>query len=501
MFPRPLSESLRLPWLIKPSKISSKLKLLAMGVGLLLACLFVGVLSVQYGEWVGDKLARVVILPGAIALGFLLLMDKRKLLLLLLLIRAPIDPLLQVTRGGGLSPGAIMNALILLIAILLVLERYNKGLRTVVSMWLPLVLIIIYETAFSPDLLQGVRTCLSYFTYLAVFTAAFYLQQCQKDMRYCINLLLLSSVIPTLYGFVDFANGGYGGAYGNRVASMFPHPNIFAFYLVLMITLAFYAVKSPIINMSSGRRKLLVAYIVLMVVNLILTKTRSAWAACFLTFVVYGIMFERRYLIYIIVGSVIASMIPEIQDRLSDLNTESSYWNNGLPLNSYDWRKMLWESAWAWMKPSGIPLGYGIGSFAFHAPDFFRIGEGRNWSAHSVYYQWLFEAGVVGLLCGAWLYFKLLVLLRAGARFDRLGSVTVISIVVGYLVMCYSDNMLDYLCFNWYYWFLLGTACSIIVTHRSEEEAGLLAAESASRRGGAVPSGGTPGLTASSATA
>jgi hypothetical protein len=35
-------------------------------------------------------------------------------------------------------------------------------------------------------------------------------------------------------------------------------------------------------------------------------------------------------------------------------------------------------------------------------------------------------------------------------------------VACAYLLVCYSDNMLDYLAFNWYFWFLLGTACACI---------------------------------------
>lgn len=453
---------------------------IAIGVILFAFCIFMGMVSVQYGEWVGDKLVRAVILPTVLILALLLIADKRKVFLLLVLIRAPIDPLFEATRFGAMSPGAVFNALIILIGLMLLLERPSKSLGVVVPMWLPLVLIMIFETARAPDFIQSVRAFLGYSTYLTIFTSAFYLRQCQNDMKFCINLVLLSSLIPVFYGFVNFAQGGYGGIYGNRVNSTFSHPNIFAFYLVVVISLTFYAIKSSVLNASTGRRWLLAVYIGIMVVDLVLTKTRSAWASCLVVFIIYGLIFERRYLIYIGVVSVVALMIPAVQDRLADINGAPVYWSYGQPQNSYEWRKMLWESAWDWMRPIDMPLGYGLGSFAYYAPEFFKIGGGVNYSAHSVYYQWLFEAGIIGLLCAAWLYFRLIFFIKSGFNEDKLGAVIVITIIIEYLVVSYSDNMLDYLAFNWYFWFVLGTACSIIAERRSsakERDGGYVSSE------------------------
>ena len=46
------------------------------------------------------------------------------------------------------------------------------------------------------------------------------------------------------------------------------------------------------------------------------------------------------------------------------------------------------------------------------------------------------------------------------------------TIVFEYLVMSYSDNMLSYLSFNWYFWFLMGTACAVATSAAKEKTAG-----------------------------
>jgi hypothetical protein len=58
-----------------------------------------------------------------------------------------------------------------------------------------------------------------------------------------------------------------------------------------------------------------------------------------------------------------------------------------------------------------------------------------------------------------------------GMQGDKLGTVMIITVVLEYLVVAFSDNMLDYLAFNWYFWFVLGTACAIIVAQQREIQA------------------------------
>jgi putative inorganic carbon (hco3(-)) transporter len=35
-----------------------------------------------------------------------------------------------------------------------------------------------------------------------------------------------------------------------------------------------------------------------------------------------------------------------------------------------------------------------------------------------------------------------------------------LSLFVFYLIVCYSDNVLDYLVFQWYFWFIMGVVCA-----------------------------------------
>src|SRR5207244_6442974 len=80
--------------------------------------------------------------------------------------------------------------------------------------------------------------------------------------------------------------------------------------------------------------------------------------------------------------------------------------------------------------------------------------------AHNTFLQIYFEMGVAGitsfLLIMAAVAFKLLCRIRE----DFAGSFMMLMMCVGYLVVCYSDNLLDYLQFQWLFWFTLGSVCA-----------------------------------------
>ena len=444
--------------------------LLLGGLGWLALCALAGTGAVFYGDWVDEKFVRIVLAPAALFLMFLLFADKAKLFLLLILVRVSIDPIIEATRAGALSAGALMNLLVLLIAFLMFVEKPKMVSAVVIPMWLPLVLVMALASMRAPELGKGIRVFLGNMTSVAVFIVPFYLKQCQKNLSFTIRIVLWSSVVPAFYALVDFSQGGMGGVDGNRVSSVFVHANIFAFYLLVVITLAFYMAKSHVLKVSRTQRWILFAYIGVLLVDLMLTKTRSAWAACVLVFLMYGLIFERRYLIYLVIGGMLAMLVPDVRDRLLELDAAKVYWTNNMPSNSYEWRQMLWESGIGYMKWSSLPLGYGLQSFAFYSIDFFPLANGGNWGAHNVYVQWLFEAGILGLLCAAWLYFRLFSILKLGIKGDKLGTVIIVTVVIEYLVVSYSDNMLDYLAFNWYFWFVVGAACSIIVRQQAQEK-------------------------------
>jgi len=425
------------------------------------AAIFFGGGAVVFVENFGDKLSLLMALPAVMIIGLVFVFDRYLLFTLILLLRPALDPLLDKTKIGGMGIGGILNALVIIIALLAIVQKDFQLRSILIKTWAPFLFILFVAVGYAPDFTHAVKSYLSLISNAAMFALALTLVKTRADYGHWMRIVLFSSLIPVLYGFVDYATGGLVSVdAGKRVASTFSHPNILAFYLVLIITLSFYFIKSKVSYISPSVKRLLPLYIIMMIVLLLFTKTRSAWVACFVFFALYGLLYERKYLVLVIASPFVALLIPEMQDRIIDLTQGNEVVTYGT-LNSYAWRKYIWESSLSWMQPSHYFFGYGLESFMHYSIDFFPLAGSTETGAHNVYVQLIFDTGVVGLLAFVWLYGSVAFYLAQFYKANKLMIFWTIMLLCQYGLLAYSDNMLSYLAFNWYFWFVLGATYSI----------------------------------------
>lgn len=384
------------------------------------------------------------------------------LFFLMLITRAACDPLFEAAReAGGMGPGAAVNAAMLLLAAICALRRPRQPARLVLPMWSAFLLAAAAAAAIAPVTTNALRLLMVQLSYCAVFSVAFYLVRSARDVLPCVRAVVWSSLVPTAYGLLQLAlQGGLPEGEEYRIKSTFSHPNVFAFYLVLVMSVILYLQKAARPAPRRAQRNALWCYLLVLLALLVCTKTRSAWIGAFLVFAVYGMLCERRYLLYVLLAPPVLLLDPSVRERVLDLaNNEAA--PGAVNLNSYAWRVMLWQAGLEWMDKSNALLGYGLDSFKFYSPRFFPLEGQDSWDPHNVYVQLFFETGVAGLLGYAWLFRRLLGhLLRSRAQGGRAGPAIMLATAVSYLATSYSDNMLYYLSYNWYFWFLMGTACA-----------------------------------------
>lgn len=433
---------------------------------IVLIAVLVGLSLPAYVGAMDDNIARSMALPAVLLLGLLLLYSRMLLLLLIILFRSSGDIILESTRFSlgamQIGVGGLINVFVIMIALLLVIEKPRMLPKKMLSMWAPFLILALVGVVIAPVKGDAIRVFLALISYFAIFVSAFYFVRSPDDFKRCVRIVLWSSVFPALYALADMAlHGGITGPHGARLMSTFSHPNIFAFYLTLVVSLGFYVLKSATYTLSNRDRVILTAYTFLMLALLMLTQTRSAWIACFSLFVAYGLFFERRYLLYLVLLPLLGLLIPSIRDRVLDLGAGNEVIQYA-KLNSFAWRVYLWESGLQWMRPANYLLGYGVDSFQYYATTFFPLAGKTHFGAHSVYVQWLFELGALGLLAYLWLFGRLLGVLWKMLSINKLGGVVLISLVIQYLIVSASDNMTSYLVFNWYFWFIAGSACALV---------------------------------------
>lgn len=390
----------------------------------------------------------------------------RNVFLLILLTRASLEwPLVYTSAAqGGFSAGAALNAIVLALGFLALIARRRPGFLAPLAIWGPYLAIAAFSLGYSPDLSSGLRLFLNLFSYAAIFFAAFYFVRTEHDMALVAKAILLSAVVPILFGFVDAVRSGW------RVHSTFTHPNIFAFYIVVLLAVVLLFRSS---RLGADSRFWTIAPVALfppLMALLLLTETRSAWAAALLILGVYAIAVNRAFALVLLVAIPVLLSVPLVSKRLSDLGAETQVEDlkHGEALNSHAWRQALWEYALE-DSADARQLGKGLGSFRYNAPSFFPLEESAD--AHSGYVQAIYETGFVGFA----LYVGVYLGVALGVWRHRAGNeravVIVLALIAANLMFNYSDNVPYYLAYNWYVWALLGAAFAFIRNARRARRA------------------------------
>ncbi|MEY4412968.1 MAG: hypothetical protein RIQ53_261 [Pseudomonadota bacterium] len=445
-------------------------------VVLVFFCLFLGLFSVQLGDLADQRLAFAFLLPMFLAIVFLLFISPRGLLVGILLIRAGTNQVLfegaQFAGMGGL--GGMLNLAVIVLTLAFVAQDPKRVPRPVWMVWVPFVVMQFGGLIHSPDLMPSVRNALANLSSTMLFIAAFYFVDDLKSLHRMLKLLVWCAVPVVGVGIWTVATGQTAGALDDptsssagRYAGPFNHPNIMAFYLVLMIGVVLYLWKATQATSQLLTRMFHVSFMLVMFGLLLATKTRSAWVAAFMMVAMYGVFVERRFLVYLVLAMVAAMAVPEVRERVLALG-EGNEVVQYARLNSFAWRKVLWESALTWMGKAQYLAGYGYGSFMKLSTIFFPLAGGREWGAHSVLVQAFFELGVLGLLAWTWLYGRLFMMFSGLWRCSRPLAITAMGQVAMYYVVSASDNMLGYLVFNWYYWFALGAMLRFMLVWQAD---------------------------------
>lgn len=418
-----------------------------------------------------------VAVPVAFAAALALLVRPDAVLLAIIATRAAVDPVLELMKqDNGLSPGAAINAMTLMLLLVALVRRPLPLIKFRVLIWLPFLTLAALAMRDASDPSKAARMLMIYLSYFAMFALPLSMIRDADGARRFLMALLAASVVPTLAGLVDFASGGVevgdpdvheeeGGPpiadyTGFRIEGLFSHPNIYAFFQLGMIVTLLYLVKSSLFRWRVVQRRLLTGYLLLQIGLLLATQTRSAWIAVGLLFLAYGVLVERRFIVYMMSAVPVLLLLPPIQDRIAEAVFGAK---TGVAdqMTSYAWRLEMWGSAWPWILEKPF-TGWGLDSYTEYSGVFFPLEFLRPHDAHNVFLQLAFELGFPGSIAFVLVFLVLTVsaLRRWGQA--RLEAVLIAFGAIGFLLTCYSDNVHRYLVSNWYLLFLFGTLSAIM---------------------------------------
>ena len=411
----------------------------------------------------GDKNVLFLFALPVVGIFFLLMIiDVKIALILLLFARAPLDYVLGLTRVGVLGQdigvGAGINLFVLILALALVIKRPQALFENPISKrWILYLLICAIAVLYSPVRGRGVRLFLNLLSYYCMLTIPFVLINRSEDKKFWLKVLFFSTILPVffanldlIYRAVDYQNAGM------RIQGSFSHPNILAFYLVFVVILVFYALQRDLFSLRRVGKTIFQIYMLDLLILLMATKTRNAWIACWGLFFLYGLLKERRYLFYSLIVPLLALFFSPFRERVFEVFGSMDI-EDVESLNSFTWRLRLWKASLLSIKET-ILFGNGLASFEFMVERFpeWDVRAG----AHNTYLEVLLETGLLGIVAYVGIYLKLLKTFYRKMR-DKVTNLSteyflLLCYAGSYMVVCFGDNMLYYLSFNWYFWFFMG---------------------------------------------
>lgn len=359
----------------------------------------------------------------------------------------------------ALTAGAILNLVVLGLAAAVLFNR--RGSIFPIKIWLPFLSVATLSLAWSPDKGAAVRMLLVLLTYAAMFTIPFYMRADSRRNAWLLKAIVYSSAAPALIAILEYF---FFLDDSGRIKSTFLHPNVFAFYLMVIVGIIYFLLSSAGAQLTPFIRKMMVPYSGLLMGLIILTETRAAWVGLVVILAGFAFLVDRRYLLGLLLLPALL-FVPAVSDRLSDLGHGTEYTgqmkSEDDAINSFAWRTLMWQSAFDDSADARI-LGKGLASFGVNSVIFFPIANesedygAHGLGAHSAYVQALYETGILGFICYVGMYFGLIKRALRQYRRDPRGSVMMVSIILAYMAANFSDNIFDYGGVNWYFWGFFG---------------------------------------------
>jgi len=346
----------------------------------------------------------------------------------------------------------------------------NKAEKSPLSKtWLLFLGISLVSLFISFDKIISLKEIVRLLSIFLIYLSSFYLIKKKKDFVLLVKTIIFSAIIPGLLSaYQYFTHTGLSVPMENiynRIYGTFAHPNLFAYYLVIPITLAILIFligkKEKIINIS------ILGLSVLFIILLGLTFTRGAWLAFVLITLIIGAIQYRALLISVVIIFLMSYvLIPPIHSRINDLHEAKKG-------NSIEWRQNLWRDALGYIKDEPI-LGYGVGTANKLILE--KRGERMGSSdPHNDYLKITLESGLLGLF--SYLILATVTMLHLIKNYFKTKQVkmktvnlVVFALFSSLIIMSFADNIIRNTALQWSLWSLIGGLMGVTYFKNTENK-------------------------------
>jgi len=395
--------------------------------------------------------------------------------LTLIVIRPIIDAFSGYTiitiQNIGLNMNSVLGVMVCVWGVYVILKE-SIHWKDVTGRWWILALLLwsgicfVSTISFTSSLSEWLRIA----SVLVIFVVAQHIaKHDQHFIVWVINAVAISAVVPILVGFYQLVTyGGLSwGDLSNRIYGTFGHPNVLAFYMVMLLSVTIVRHFSA----PHPHRSLLYPWILMIgIVTLLFTYTRGAWIGFGLVLFILGVFKYRKPLIItsavvcliLVSGQVVNTvLINNFNLNLNDIPLVNRFTTRNDEADSINWRLEVFQK----MAPKVLDrpvFGVGLGNFVTLRQQG-DIGLFDDPEAHDDYLRLAIEIGIPGLLL--YVGFLLTLLFSAWKHYWHAGkdawqktyAIGFGGLILAFIIMSAGDNLLQETPVMWTFMLIVGS--------------------------------------------
>ncbi|MFW5888325.1 MAG: O-antigen ligase family protein [Patescibacteria group bacterium] len=364
---------------------------------------------------------------------------------------------------------AVLNAGIAIMGIYIFVGHREKFIKLFknkfIFFWALFGILAAAGIMYAPDKTKALAETIRITTIFIIFISALLLVKNKLDFKILITCMLAGLAVPILVGAGEWITGS--GWYDKTIIDYRPngtflHPATFAFYLLCSLPI-WYAVfhlakenKYRILSVLGGAIGTILIFA---------TLTRGAWVGLLAILGLYGLVRNRKMLIFATLGLIfLYLLIPPIQGRINDI-VDPKY------NSSFVIRQRIVNTTLPAVAQAPI-LGNGFGQFEHvhynYNPEAYTY---NSLQAHNDYLRIIIELGSIGLSAYLLIYFFLLkwVISEYRQTEDKERQALLFSLIMlwaGMLTVSLGDNILRTMPVQYLAWGYTGAVVGYLFKER-----------------------------------
>lgn len=407
----------------------------------------------------------------------LVLVSLETALLTLIFIRPSIDIIgyVGVPDYPAINIGSSIAIVTIILSFIYIYINRNMFEKVKPPLTMILIIMLILYALFSfvgESLATGLQETVRVFSFMILYFVGWIYVYRQNRFFDLIKLIIYSSVIPLIFAYIEYFSGSglyTNPGFENRIAGTFGHPNVLAYFSVIILALIWTVLENKTNNIFKMERIIFRLIGVFYIIVLVITFTRGAWFGLILFVILMSLIqyplktlkissiFISFNLILVLSYNFLAS--PDILDlkplaQFPIINRVTGLFNAD-PSESVIWRLNMWNDAYNKALESPV-IGFGTGSSEIvmeHTRGTFR----GSVEVHNDYIKTFLEQGIIGLTIYALLILNILFNLYYRYMKDKNIYILTIAVLTTIIyIVSFWDNLLRGTVLMWILFLLLG---------------------------------------------